>query len=77
MGAGNPEHVDVAQHFTRQPFRPGSVGNAALEQRLDDRLARVITLPTTTTSGRGMSWPASKPEVSAMPSDSSCVLMGG
>ena len=38
---------------------------------------RVITLPTTTTSGRGASCAASNPAVSSMPSASSCVLMGG
>jgi len=38
---------------------------------------RVITLPTSTTSGRGRSCAASKPWMSSMPSASSCVLMGG
>ena len=38
---------------------------------------RVMTLPTTTTSGAGLSCAASKPSVSSMPSASSCVLIGG
>jgi hypothetical protein len=38
---------------------------------------RVMTLPTTTTSGAGSSCAASKPCVTSMPSASSCVLIGG
>ena len=38
---------------------------------------RVMTLPTTTTSGRGVSWEASKPSMRSMPRACSCVLIGG
>ena len=37
--SGDAEHVNVAQHFARQPFGPRGVRNAAFEQRLDDRHA--------------------------------------
>jgi len=40
-------------------------------------MPRVITLPTTTTSGSGSSCDGAKPSVSSMPSASSCVLIGG
>ena len=38
---------------------------------------RVMTLPTKTTSGRGVSCAASNPSVSSMPSAVNCVLIGG
>src|SRR6186713_2958195 len=35
--ASDSEHVNVSQYFARQPFRSRGVGNAAVEQCLDDR----------------------------------------
>src|SRR5207302_392096 len=39
MGAGDREHPAPFEHLARQPLGPRRKGEAALEQRFDDRLA--------------------------------------
>src|SRR5579864_4128318 len=70
---------------TQRPFNtsrashsgPDTYGRPLSSSASTTGMPRVITLPTTTTSGASVSCSAPKPALTSMPSASSCVLIGG